>query len=133
MKIKFFLLLITIILFLTGCSLDPYKDPKYGQMAIDAWFTEETLGETRKKAENINEIVSTECEFWDSKRNKYVFKCKIVYKEQGETVIPLSKHSEITVYSVFIKDKGTTYDYKVYNSKYTKEDGIWKEDEYLNY
>ena len=28
-------------------------------MAIDAWFSEETLGETRKKAENINEFVKT--------------------------------------------------------------------------
>lgn len=131
MKIKFFLL-ITIIL-LTGCALDPYTDPKYGDLAINAWFNDETLGSTRKKAENINEIVNTECEYLESNKNKYVFKCKITYKEQGETVIPLSKHSEITVYSVFIKETGKKYDYKVYNSKYTKQDGIWAEDEYLDY
>lgn len=136
MKIKIFLFLIPILIFTSGCSisLDPYENAKYGQMAIDTWFNSETLGETRKKAENINEIVSTECTFVEKKSNKYVFKCEITYKEQGETVIPLSKNSTIDVYTVFIKENGNTYDSKVYNSKYTKEDGkVWEQDEYLDY
>lgn len=135
MKIKIFLCLI-FSLFLTGCafSLDPYEESKYGEMAIDAWFNDETLGETRKKAENINEIVSTECNFLEKKSNKYVFNCKITYKEQGETVIPLSKNSTINVYTVFIKEDKNTYDYKVYNSKYTKtSEKVWTQDEYLDY
>lgn len=131
MKIKFFFISLITIILLTGCSLDPYRDPKYGEMAIDAWFKDKTLGETRKKIENIDEIVSKTCSFVESKRNKYVFSCEIVYKEKGETVIPLSKNSKMTIYSVFIKERGKTYDTKVYNSK--SKGNPWKEDEYLNY
>lgn len=131
MKIKFFFISLITIILLTGCSLDPYKDPKYGEMAIDAWFKDETLGETRKKIENIDEIVSKTCSFVESKRNKYVFSCELVYKEKGETVIPLSKNSKMTIYSVFIKERGKTYDTKVYNSK--SKGNPWEEDEYLNY
>ena len=133
MRIKYFLLFLLIVLCMSGCSLDPYVEPKYGEMAVDSWFNDKTLGEVRRNSENINEIVSTLCEYVESKSNKYVFKCKVTYKEQGETVIPLSKNSVVTVYSVFIKKKGNKYDFKVYNSKYTKEDKIWEQDEYLGY
>ena len=134
MKSKFIFLTIVITFLLSGCVLDPYQNPKYGEMAVDAWFSNKTLGETRKTAENIDKIVSKECEFIESKENKYVFNCKITYKEKGETVIPLSKNSVMSVYVVFIKENGKTYDYKVYNSKYTKSgDKIWEQDEYLDY
>ena len=131
MKTKTIVLLILIVMTLTGCVLDPYKKSKYGEMAIDAWFSNETLGEARRKAENIDEIVSRKCTYVENKNNKYVFSCKIVYKEKGETVIPLSKNSNMKVYAVFIKEKGNKYDYKVYNSSSEKD--VWKTDEYLNY
>ena len=131
MKFKLILLLIITIFVLSGCSLDPYKQPKYGEMAIDAWFNNKILGEKRKEIEKIDEIVSKECKYIESKKNKYVFSCKLIYKEKGETVIPLSKNSEMNVYVVFIKKSGNKYDYKVYNSK--SEKGIWKNDEYLDY
>lgn len=130
MKIKFFLI-VFVLLFISGCSFDVYSNPKYGEMAIDAWFNDETLGEVRRDAENINEIVSKECTFVESKDNKYVFDCKITYKEKGETVIPLSKNSVINAYAVFIKEDGDLYNYKVYNSQYRDE--AWKTDEYLEY
>lgn len=130
MKIKFFLI-VFVLLFISGCSFDVYSNTKYGEMAIDAWFNDETLGEVRRNAENINEIVSKECTFVESKDNKYVFDCKITYKEKGETVIPLSKNSVINVYAVFIKEDGDLYNYKVYNSQYRDE--VWKTDEYLEY
>ena len=131
MKIKYFLVLLITTFLLSGCSFDPYQDSKYGELAIDAWFESEYLGETRKNIENIDEIISKECTFIEGKGNKYVFSCEIVYKEKGETVIPLSKNSTIDVYAVFIKEKGNTYDYKVYNS--SSKDKVWEEDEYLNY
>lgn len=131
MKIRLFLLTCISIFITTGCFLDPYMKPKYGEMAIDSWFTNKTLGEVRKKAENIDEIVSRKCTYLENKGNKYVFSCEIVYKEKGETIIPLSKNSTIKVYSVFIKESGTKYDYKVYNSSYKNK--VWLEDEYLNY
>lgn len=131
MKIRLFLLICISIFITTGCFLAPYMKPKYGEMAIDSWFTNKTLGEVRKKAENIDEIVSRKCTYLENKGNKYVFSCEIVYKEKGETIIPLSKNSTIKVYSVFIKESGTKYDYKVYNSSYKNK--VWLEDEYLNY
>ncbi len=131
MKIKFFLIFSLTILLLSGCSFDPYQESKYGEMAIDAWFSSKVLGDTRKKALNIDEIISKNCEFLESKENKYVFSCKIVYKEKGETVIPLSKNSTMNVYVVFIKEKGKSYDYKVYNP--SSKNKVWEEDEYLNY
>ena len=131
MKIRLFLLICISIFITTGCFLDPYMQPKYGEMAIDSWFTNKTLGEVRKKAENIDEIVSRKCTYLENKGNKYVFSCEIVYKEKGETVIPLSKNITIKVYSVFIKENGKKYDYKVYNSSYKNK--VWLEDEYLNY
>lgn len=133
MRVKYILLFLLVIFLMSGCGFDPYVDSKYGDMAVDAWFNDKTLGEIRKNSENINEIVSKECEYLENKKNKYIFKCKIVYKEQGETVIPLSKNSELNVYAVFIKEKGNKFDFKVYNSKYTKEDKIWQKDEYLDY
>lgn len=133
MKYKFFLLFLTIIFVFSGCYFDPYSDSKYGEMAIDSWFNSKTLGDVRKNAENINEIVSKDCTFVESKGKKHVFECKITYKEEGETVIPLSKNSVITVYAVFIKKHGNKYDCKVYNSKYKLSDKVWEHDEYLDY
>lgn len=131
MKIRLFLLTIMILFLTTGCFEDPYISPKYGELAVSAWFDDETLGDVRKQAENIDEIESTTCSFIESSSNKYVFSCEIVYKEKGETVIPLSKNSSINVYAVFIKEKGKTYDCKVYNSSYKEK--VWLEDEYLDY
>lgn len=131
MRMKQYIWILLIVFLLSGCALTPYKKGKYGEMAIDAWFSNKTLGEVRKKAENLDEIVSKECTFLESKGNKYVFKCDVVYKEKGETVIPLSKNSKMKLYVVFIKEKGNKYDYKVYNSSSKK--GVWKLDEYLNY
>lgn len=131
MKIRLFLLTIVMTIILTGCYFDPYQNSKYGEMSIDAWFNDKTLGEKRKEIENIDELVSKNCTFVESKGNKYVFSCEIVYKEKGETVIPLSKNSTIKVYTVFIKEKGKKYDYKVYNSSYKNK--VWEEDEYLDY
>lgn len=131
MKTKLLILLILFSFLLTGCMLDPYKKSKYGKMAVDAWYSNSTLGETRKKMENIDEIISKDCTFIENKKNKYVFVCDVVYKEKGETVIPLSKNSKMKIYVVFIKEKGNKYDYKVYNS--SSKQGVWKQDEYLNY
>lgn len=131
MKVKVCFLTFLILLLLCGCAIDPYKKSKYGEMVIDAWFSEQNLGEVRKKAENMDEIVSKECNFLENKNNKYVFSCKIVYKEKGETVIPLSKNSTIDVYVVFIKENGNKFDYKVYNSSSKKD--VWKNDKSLNY
>lgn len=131
MRMKRCILIFLIVFLFSGCALTPYKKGKYGEMAIDAWYNDRTLGEVRKKAENLDEIVSRECKFLESKRNKYVFKCEVIYKEKGETVIPLSKNSKMKLYVVFIKEKGNKYDYKVYNS--SSKNGVWKLDEYLDY
>ena len=131
MKYRLILLLISLTLILSGCVVDPYRKAKFGEMAIDAWFSDETLGNKRKEIENIDEIVSKECNFVESKKNKYVFSCKVVYKEKGETVIPLSKNSTMKVYVVFIKESADRYNYKVYNS--SSPDKVWKIDEYLDY
>ena len=130
MKNRFILLLLLLFL-ITGCTIDPYQKSKYGEMSIEAWFSNKNLGNKRKDAENIDAIVSKKCEFLESKSNKYVFLCEIVYKEKGETVIPLSKNSKIKVYAVFIKESGNKFDYKVYNS--SSEKNVWKNDKYLNY
>ena len=100
-------------------------------MTIDAWFKSKYLGETRKSIENIDETIAKQCTFIESKGKKYVFSCEIIYKEKGETVIPLSKNSTMNVYAVFIKEKGNKYDYKVYNS--SSKEKVWEQDEYLNY
>lgn len=131
MEKRLFIVSILIVLFLTGCVFDPYKKSKYGEMAIDSWFSNKTLGEVRKKAENMDEIVSRSCSYVEHNKNKYVFSCKIVYKEKGETVIPLSKNTSIKVYAVFIKESGNKYNYKVYNSSSDKD--VWKNDKYLDY
>ncbi|MBQ6546896.1 MAG: hypothetical protein IJL74_02730 [Bacilli bacterium] len=131
MKKNEMVLVIIIVLLLSGCVFDPYRKPKYGEMVVDAWFSNRILGESRKKAENIDEIVSRECKYLESKDNKYVFSCKIVYKEKGETVIPLSKNTTINVYAVFIKEKDNKFDCKVYNS--SSDNKIWERDSELNY
>ena len=137
MKKKFFLLLVLTTFLLSGCSLpflDPYRNPKYGEMAVDSWFKDKSLGKLRKKAERIDKIVKTECSYVENSGNKYVFKCKLTITEQGETVIPLSKHETRYVYTVFIKEKDNKYKSVVYNSKYSKnKEKIWKEDKNLNY
>ena len=131
MRTRFVLLTLFIVCFVSGCSLDVYQNSKYGKLAVNAWFSDKYLGEVRKQVESIDEIVSTECTFLENKSNKYVFECKIVYKEKGETVIPLSKNSSMKVYAVFIKKANDKYDYKVYNS--SSSNGVWKDDIYLNY
>lgn len=131
MKKKLIVLFIITLFFITGCFFDPYKSSKYGELAVDAWFSSKTLGSVRKNTEHIDKIVSTDCNFIENSGNKYVFLCNIIYKEKGETVIPLSKNSSIKVYAVFIKEEGNSYDYKVYNSSY--RNAVFKEDEYLKY
>ena len=131
MKKSRIILVIIIVLLLSGCIFDPYRKPKYGEMVIDAWFSNTILGESRRKAENMDEMVSRDCTYVESKDNKYVFSCKIVYKEKGETVIPLSKNSTINVYVVFIKEKDNKFNYKVYNSSSGKD--VWKLDKELDY
>lgn len=137
MRIKFFLLFIISVFLLSGCSfplLDPYTQPKYGKMAVNSWFNDKNLGKLRKKAEKIDEIVKVNCSYLESKNNKYVFNCELTITEQGETVIPLSKHETKEVYTVFIKEKGNKYKSVVYNSKYTKnKQKVWKQDQSLNY
>ena len=103
-------------------------------MALNSWFNDKTLGKLRKQAEDIDEFISKECEYLENSGNKYVFKCKITFKEKGETVIPLSKNSVKYLYVVFIKEKGNKYSSQVYNSKYTKsKEKVWKQDKNLNY
>lgn len=134
MKIKFFLIILLIVLSLSGCkyiTLDPYIKEKYGIMAIDSWYKDKNLGKLRKKAEGIDEIISKKCKYLENKKNKYVFSCTLTITKQGETVIPLSKHIKRNVYVVFIKEKGNTYSSKVYNSKYKKTP--WLYDKYLDY
>ncbi len=131
MKKSKIMLVIIIVLLLSGCMFDPYKKPKYGEIAVDVWFSDKILGENRKKAENMDEMVSRKCTYIENKNNKYIFSCKIVYKEKGETVIPLSKNSTINVYTVFIKGKGNKFDCKVYNS--SSENKVWQTDKELNY
>lgn len=133
MRVRLFFLFFTIILFITGCSLDPYCNGKYGVLSIDSWFSDKELGEVRMKNANISEIVSSSCEFYESKGNKYVFDCKVTYKEIGETVIPLSKNSSMNVIAVFIKESGDKYDCKVYSDIYKLKSRAWENDEYLNY
>lgn len=130
MKKMLILILITTVL-LTGCVFAPYRNSKYGSMAIDAWFNDEALGETRKQIESIDQIVSSDCEYLEHSNNKYVFLCEITYTAKGQTVIPLSKHSKMKVYTVFIKKSGNSFDSKVYNS--SSKEGVWQSDEYLDY
>lgn len=131
MKIRYVLLMTILLFTLSGCMFSPYANPKFGGMAIDAWFSDKELGTIRKNIEVIDEIVDKECSYIESKSNKYVFKCEVTYKEKGETVIPLSKHSKKNFYVVFIKKSGNKYDAKVYNS--SSPNNIWRDDEYLGY
>ena len=131
MKTKYIILMIVMLISLSGCMFSPYANPKFGGMAIDAWFSDKDLGQIRKNIELIDEIVDKSCTYVESRNNKYVFKCEITYKEKGETVIPLSKHSKKKVYVVFIKKSGNKYDSKVYNS--SSPNNVWRTDEYLEY
>ena len=130
MKTKY-LLLILLVFLSTGCIISPYKNSKYGDLALESWFNDKTLGEKRKEIENINQIISSDCKYLEHKSNKYVFKCKLEYTAKGETVIPLSKHSKVDLYVVFIKKSGNKFDSKVYNS--SSKEGIWEKDQYLDY
>lgn len=125
------LILLISVFILTGCVFSPYRNSKYGDIAVKSWFNDETLGEKRKQIENIDQIVSSDCNYLEHSNNKYVFLCNVEYTAKGETVIPLSKHSNIDLYVVFIKKAGNKYDSKVYNS--TSKEGVWKLDEYLDY
>lgn len=134
MKIKCFFIFLIVMIICSGCSFSPYVNSRYGEMAVSSWFNDKTLGHYRKQTEQIDEIVSNTCEYVESHNNKYVFKCKITYKEKGETVIPLSKNSTKEVYAVFIKKIGKAYYSKVYNSMYTNKDyKVWMKDKDLNY
>ena len=46
---------------LSGCGFDIYQSPKYGELAVDAWFSDKYLGDTRKTIEiydkNGNSVV----------------------------------------------------------------------------
>lgn len=130
-KIIFIVIIVFVLSFVTGCSYDPYESSIYGEKVIDSWFNNVELGKTRLEIENIYEIENKSCEFIEKNDNKYIFLCNIEYKEIGETVIPLSKSKNLKVYAVFILNNDSTYNYKVYNSKY--EYGIWLEDKDLNY
>ena len=131
MKYQLIFLLLSLTFILSGCTFDPYQKSKFGEIVVDAWFSDDNLGDKRKEIENIDEIVSRQCQFVESKKNKYVFSCKIIYKEKGETVIPLSKNSTIKVYAIFMKESGNKYAYKVYNSSSVNK--VWNVDTYLDY
>lgn len=134
--IKFIPLVLTIFA-LTGCAIPtPYMDGKFGEKAVDAWFSykngEDDLGQTRKKLENIQTIEKTTCKYLENDfHNRYVYSCEISYKPIGETVIPLSQNETINVYAIFIPKKDGTFTYRVYSSD--SKEGIWKEDPDLNY
>lgn len=135
MKIKLFFITI-IVLLITGCTMDYYENPSFGEQTIDAWFSyvnnKDDLGTTRKEKENIKEIKDRTCKFIEKdKYKRYIFKCKITYTPIGDTIIPLSKDKTLTVYTVFMPNNDNTFDYKVYNSKYKEK--IWEEDPDINY
>ena len=133
MKRIFFLSLI-VGFFLTGCFLDPYRRGNYAEEAIDKWFYyengEDDLGKTRRKLEDISSIKEKSCEYVSNDDyNRYIYKCVITYTPIGETVIPLSKNEEKTIY-VALVFSSDSYTYRVYNSS---EKDAYKRDENLNY
>ncbi len=129
MKVKYLFVLVICFL-LTGCIFNPYHNPKFGEVAIDAWFGDDNLGDIRKKIENINEIIDRHCVYLEDNGSSYVYKCEVVYQPIGETVIPLSKNKTISLYAVYTPfDK--SFSYKVYNS--SSCDGVWKLDDDLKY
>ena len=125
-----------IILFcFTGCFLDFHTNGKYAESAVKAWFNYnengDNLGATRKSVENISELNDITCNYVEHSRNIYIYNCKIVYTPIGETVIPLSKSEEKSVYVALKFSDNYKYTYRVYNSSLEK--GIWKNDDNLNY
>lgn len=129
------ILMFLIIFLLQGCKLDPYKNGKYAESAIDAWFLKDEsnpLGEARRKQEEINEIISKVCTYeTNDQYQNYIYSCKIEYKPIGETVIPLSKNKTITVYVALTFKEDRTYSYIVYHS--SSKDEIWLYDEALSF
>ena len=125
-----------IILFcFTGCFLDFHTNGKYAESAVKAWFSYsengDNLGNTRKEIENISEIKDISCKYIEHSADIYIYKCKLVYTPIGETVIPLSKSEEKSMYVALHLYKDYKYTYRVYNS--SLKEGIWKLDEDLNY
>lgn len=136
MKMKLTVLMFLVMVFLTGCSYSPYMDGKFGEKAVDAWFSykngDDDLGQVRRKIENIQEIEEVTCQYLENDlKGKYVYQCELSYKPIGETVIPLSQSETLKVYAVFIPSQDGTFKYRVYHSD--SNDGIWKEDSNLNY
>lgn len=132
MKVKGILIIFSLCFLLTGCIVNPYHNPKFGEDAIDAWFSysEDNLGETRKSLENIKEIISKSCVYLEDNGSIYIYKCEVVYQPIGETVIPLSRNKTISLYVAF-KPDGDSYTYRVYSS--SSKNGVWKLDDDLNY
>ena len=127
MKIKL-ILVISLLLILTGCFFDAYKNEKYGELAIKSWFEDETLGKRRKEIEQIDEIKDISCKYRQKYNEYYVFKCNINYTLAGTTKIPLSSYKDMEVYALF-KPSGKKFKYRVYNSSY--KDEVWLNDEDL--
>ena len=126
---------IVILFCFTGCFLDFHTNGKYAESAVYAWFSYsengDNLGSTRKVVENISEIKDIDCKYVEHSGDIYIYKCKLVYTPIGETVIPLSKNEEKSMYVALSFSKNYKYTYRVYNSSSKK--GIWKSDENLNY
>lgn len=130
MKNKKILVLVILFIsfFLTGC--DNYKDGNYGEQIVNSWFNysygDIDLGKTRRNLEKIKEIETTSCNYFTKYKSNYIYKCKLTYKEIGETLIPLGKVKTKDIYAVLIPYKNNTFTYKVYNS--SSEDKIWEKD-----
>ena len=76
--------------------------------------------------EKIKEIETTSCNYFTKYKSNYIYKCKLTYKEIGETLIPLGEVKTKDIYAVLIPYKNNTFTYKVYNS--SSEDKIWEKD-----
>ena len=120
MKNKKILVLVILFIsfFLTGC--DNYKDGNYGEQIVNSWFNysygDIDLGKTRRNLEKIKEIETTSCNYFTKYKSNYIYKCKLTYKEIGETLIPLGEVKTKDIYAVLIPYKNNTFTYKVYNS-----------------
>lgn len=132
-KVVYLITLLIIVFSLSGCFLDPYKNEKYGKLAIESWFNykndKDDLGKTRRRLEKISTIEGTVCEFITKYKSNYIFNCTISYKELGETVIPFSNNKEKSLYTVVIPLKDNKITYKIYNS--SSEKNIWEKDKEL--
>lgn len=129
MKIRIVVIFI-LILTLTGCFFDAYKNPKYGKLAIESWFSYEKdeIGKKRKEIEQIDEVKDISCKYKEKYEGYYIFKCSINYSLAGTTKIPLSSYKDMEVYALF-KPINKKFKYKVYNKSLT--DNPWLLDEAL--